>query len=171
MLKAAGVVLVLLGCSGMGWYAVSKHSARIRMLAELEQALQYLYGEIEYSGCDMIELLDKLALRQGYFEGLWENMGDCLRSYDGRGFAYHWTREIHNVETIGCLKQTDLDLLCSVGENLGNMDRQTQLRTLEIFQARLREILVQARREFGEKAKVSSIVWITAGLFLTLVLI
>ena len=79
MLKAAGVILILFGCGGLGWHAVLRHTARIKMLAELEQALQYLYGEIEYSGSDMMELLDRLAARQGYFGDLWKNMGDCLQ--------------------------------------------------------------------------------------------
>ena len=171
MLKAAGVILILFGCGGLGWHAVLRHTARIKMLAELEQALQYLYGEIEYSGSDMMELLDRLAARQGYFGDLWKNMGDCLRSYDGKGFFYHWKRELHKLGTAGCLKRGDMELLCSIGENLGNMDRQTQLHTLEIFQVRLREILLQARQEYGEKVKVSGIVWITAGLFLALVFV
>lgn len=141
------------------------------MLSELEQVLQYLYGEIEYSGCDIIELLDKLALRQGYFESLWKNMGDCLRSYDGQGFFFHWKRELQAVPEAGCLKGEDMELLCSIGENLGNMDRQTQLHTLDIFQKRLQGILLQARQEYREKAKVSSIAWVTAGLLLALVLI
>lgn len=68
-------------------------------------------------------------------------------------------------------EKRNMELLRSIGENLGNMDRQTQLHTLEIFQTRLREILMQARQEYGEKAKVSGIVWITAGLFLALVLV
>ena len=171
MLKAAGVVLVLFGCGGLGWHTVLRYAVRIRMLAEFEQTLQYLYGEIEYSGCDMIELVERLALRQGYFEVLWENMGVCLRSYDGQGFSYHWKRELKKVEEIGCLKNGDKELFYAVGENLGNMDRQTQLHTLEIFQKRLQGILAQARQEYREKAKVSGIVWITAGLFLTLVLL
>lgn len=171
MLKAAGVILILFGCGGLGLHAISKHTARIRMLSELEQALQYLYGEIEYSACDMVELFDKLAMRQGYFGEFWGNMGNCLRSHDGQGFYYHWGKEIHKVGAIGYLKAGDRELLDSIGENLGNMDRQTQLHTLEIFQERLRGILIQARQEYGEKVKVSSVVWITTGLFLALALI
>lgn len=171
MLKIVGVALIFFGCSGMGVYAASRYATRIRMLAELEQALQYLYGEIEYSGSDIIELFHRLAFRQGYFECLWENMGNCLQEYDGQGFFFHWKRELKAVGEIGCLKSEDMELICSIGENLGNMDRQTQLHTLGIFQERLRGILLRARQEYREKAKVSGIAWITAGLFLALLLV
>lgn len=163
--------MILAGCSGLGCNCVSRYAGRIRMLAELEQALQYLYGEIEYSGCDMIELMEKLAMRQGYFEALWRNMGNSLQGYDGQGFFVHWKRALEAVKETGFLKSEDMELLYSIGANLGNMDRQTQLHTLNIFQRRLSEILMQARREYREKAKVSSIAWITAGLLLSLVLI
>lgn len=170
-MKLCGVVLILLGCSGIGWYAVSRYAMRIRMLGELEQVLQYLYGEIEYSGCDMIELMDKLASRSSYFEGFWENMSSCLQKYDGQGFFYHWQMEIKGVTGIECLKEEDMELLLAIGENMGNTDRQTQLHTLHIFQERLHGILLQARQDYREKAKVSMVAGVTAGLFLALALV
>lgn len=171
MLKVCGVLLVMAGCSGLGGYVVLRYAARIRILGELEQALQFLYGEIEYSGCDIIELLDKLVLRSKYFEVLWRNMHDCLLEYDGQGFYYHWKEELKGVMGVECLKEEDRELLLAIGENIGNTDRQTQLHTLHIFQERLHGILLQARQEYREKAKVSMVVGITAGLFLALVLV
>ena len=171
MLKGIGIFLIFLGCSGLGWYAVLRYTTRIRILSELEQALQFLYGEIEYSGCDIIELLDKLVLRKGYFEALWREMGKALRSYDGQGFFTHWKDKLQYVDGVESLKREDMELLLSVGENIGNTDRQTQLHTLHIFQERLHGILVQARQEYRERAKVSIVVGVTAGLFLALVLV
>lgn len=170
MLKILGILLVLAGCSGLGGYMVLRYAARIRILGELEQALQFLYGEIEYSGCDILELLDKLALRGRYFEGFWRNLWSCLQEYDGQGFYYHWQQELKGVMGIECLKEEDMELLLAIGENIGNTDRQTQLHTLHIFQERLHGILLQARQDYREKAKVSMVVGITAGLFLALVL-
>lgn len=171
MLKGLGVLLIVLGCSGLGWYAVLRYTTRIRMLSELEQALQFLYGEIEYSGCDIIELLEKLTLRGGYFEGLWQGMGEALRSYDGQGFFYHWKECLQVVAGIESLKGEDMELLLSIGENIGNTDRQTQLHTLHIFQERLHGVLIQARQDYRERAKVSIVVGVTAGLFLALLLV
>lgn len=171
MLKICGFVLVMAGCSGLGGYMVIRYASRIRILGELEQALQFLYGEIEYSGCDIIELLDKLAVRSSYFTGLWQNMYRCLQEYDGQGFAYHWQKELKAVVGIECLKEEDMELLLAIGGNIGNTDRQTQLHTLHIFQERLREILVRARQDYRERAKVSMVVGITAGFFLALVLV
>jgi len=171
MLKLFGVCLIVCGCSGLGWYAVTGYAARLRMLEEAEQALHFLYGEIEYSGCDMIELLDKLALRGGYFGSFWSGMAGCLQNYDGQRFSEHWQQEIKKIPEIRNLKAEDLELLMEVGGNLGNMDRYTQLHTLEIFQGRIRAIIGQAREEYRDKAKVSLVVGVTVGCLLVLLLI
>lgn len=171
MLKLLGVCLIVCGCSGLGWYAVLRYATRLRMLEEAEQVLHFLYGEIEYSGCDMIELLDKLALRGGYFETFWSGMAQCLKSHDGQRFFQHWRQEMEKLPEITNLKEGDLELLMEIGENLGNTDRYTQLRTLEIFQERLHGVIEQARKEYGEKTKVSMVVGVTVGLFLALLLV
>ena len=171
MLKLLGVCLIVCGCSGLGWYAVTGYLVRLRMLEEAEQALHFLYGEIEYSGCDMIELLDKLALRGGYFCSFWSGMAGGLKGYDGQCFFKHWQQEIRKIPEIRNLQEEDLELLMEVGENLGNMDRYTQLHTLEIFQERLHVIIGQAREEYHDKAKVSLVVGVTMGCLLALVLI
>lgn len=171
MLKLFGVCLIVCGCSGLGWYAVTGYATRLHMLGEAEQALHFLYGEIEYSGCDMIELLDKLAVRGGYFGSFWSGMAECLQKYDGQRFSEHWQQEIRKIPEIRNLKEEDLELLLEVGENLGNMDRYTQLHTLEIFKERLHAIIGQARAEYRDKAKVSMVVGVTAGFLLTLLLI
>lgn len=130
-----------------------------------------MYGEIEYSGCDILELLDKLAEHHGYFEVFWRQMASCLGGYRGQGFAYYWRREIKEVDGIESLKHEDMELLLALGENIGNTDRQTQLHTLHIFQERLHGVLLQARQEYRDKAKVSMVVGVTAGLFLALLLL
>lgn len=171
MLKGIGILCIVMGCSGLGWYAVSRYTTRLRMLSELEQALQFLYGEIEYSGCDIIELLDKLALRGDCFWKLWSDVEKGLQNYDGQGFFYHWKNGVEGVAGVECLKREDVELLLAIGENIGNTDRQTQLHTLHIFQERLHGILLQAKAEYRERAKVSVVVGITAGLFLALLLV
>jgi len=171
MLKLAGVCLVVCGCSGLGWHAVSRFATRLRLLQEAEQALHFLYGEMEYSGCDMIELLGRLAMRGGYFGGFWSGLSARLQRYDGRRFSEHWRGELQKVPEIRCLCEEDMEILFAIGENLGNTDRYTQLHTLEIFIERLHNGIGQARKEYRERAKVSIVTGVTAGAFLALLLV
>lgn len=171
MLKITGMCFIILGCSGLGWYTAERYAIRIRMLCEFEQALQFLYGEIEYSGCDMIELFDKLAFRGGYFGEFWLRMSGNLRGHDGMRLEEHWKRTLPQISDYNNFKEEDLEILLGIGANLGNLDRQTQLHTIEIFQKRLQDIILTARMEYKGKAKVSCVVGVTVGIFLSLLLI
>ena len=97
-------------------------------------------------------------------------MSGNLRRHDGIGFLEHWKRELQQTDGYHNLKEEDLELLFGIGANLGNMDRQTQLHTIQIFQERLRGMIDVARKEYKGRAKVSCVVGITIGIFLSLLL-
>lgn len=63
MLKIAGVLLILTGCTGVGLYTAMRYLIRIHLLEEIEQAMQFIYSEIEYAACDMVEIMHMLAAR------------------------------------------------------------------------------------------------------------
>ena len=172
MLKLCGICLVIGGCTGIGWYMVCCYASRIHILMELERILHYLYGEIEYSGCDMIEILDKLVGREGHFQKIWEELTIALRKNEGTCFTECWKEALGRSDDIQRnMTGEDKEMLIEIGENLGNLDRNTQLHTLEIFQERVQERICQTRVEYRERAKVSLVTGVTAGLLLTLVLL
>lgn len=171
MLKLIGLLFVLTGTGGLGWYGAGRYAFRIRLLAELEQSLQYLYGEIEYAGSDMLELCESLSLRSSYGKSFWQAMGQDLQKREGQTLEMLWQKNLKQLSGYECLTSEDVELFIGVGENLGNLDRQTQLHTLGIFQSRLQEIIKQARKEYHSKAKVSGVIGITAGLFLCILLL
>ena len=51
---------------------------RIRILEELEVLLQRLYGEMEYAGNDMIDILKILQVESIYFSELWQRIIERL---------------------------------------------------------------------------------------------
>lgn len=164
--------MVVCGCTGIGFCVVFRYASRLRILGELERILYFLHGEIEYAGCDMLEILDKLAERSGYFQSFWRDMKKELQRYDGKSFSECWGQTFRLLDEVWKnLTAEDKELFLEVGENLGNLDRSTQLHTLEIFQERVHAGICQAREEYRQKAKVSLTVGVTAGLFLALVLL
>lgn len=171
MLKFVGVVCVVCGCSGIGWYAVSRYATRIRVLQELEQALQFLYGEISYSACDMVELMGKLSLRGGAFESFWKGIQELLLQHRGQPFLTYWKSQLTQIHGYQHLTGEDRSFIEKIGSNLGNLDRQTQLDTIQLFQKRLERTIGQAVNEFHGKAKISMVLGVTVGLFLAILLI
>ena len=145
MLKVLGALCVICGCSGMGWHAVSRHATRIRVLLDLELGLQFLYGEITYSACDMAELMERLSGRGGCFRDFWQGIQGMLLQHRGQPFFSYWKSQMPRIQGYRHLTAEDRMLIEKIGSNLGNLDRQTQL--------------------------VSMVLGVTAGLFLAIFLL
>ena len=171
MLKIAGVLLILTGCTGVGLYTAMRYLIRIHLLEEIEQAMQFIYSEIEYAACDMVEIMHMLAARSNACRMFWCRMEEALLSCEGKLFYQNWKEHITGIEGYFCLKTEELLLLQELGKNLGNMNRDAQLHTIRLFLERLHAILLQAKGEYREKRKISGIVGITAGIFFSVLLV
>ena len=82
MLKWIGCILVMTGCVGGGMVMAVRLKRRIRILEELEVLLQRLYGEMEYAGNDMIDILKILQVESIYFSELWQRIIERLERGD-----------------------------------------------------------------------------------------
>lgn len=171
MLKLVGVLLILTGCTGVGLYTALRYLIRIHLLEELEQAMQFIYSEVEYAACDMVEIMHMLTVRGCACRPFWCRMEEALLSCEGRLFYQCWKEYISDIDGYSCLKAEELLLLQELGKNLGNMNREAQLHTICLFLERLHTILIQAKGEYKEKRKISGIVGITAGIFISVLLV
>lgn len=170
MLKLLGIGLVLSGCIGVGWYCSGKAMQRIRAIEELEGLLQMLYGEISYAGSDIAELLQNLERSSHYFRSLWKRLCHRIKQYDAGRLWEIWQEEFAREEW-HVLKEEEKHILEELGRTLGQVDRQTQLHTLQLYQQRLGTILQQAREEYSGQARVYHVTGITAGCFLVILLL
>ena len=59
----------------------------------------------------------------------------------------------------------------TLGENLGYLDMEMQLHMLEIFQTHLSESMEEEREEVKRQSKLSRILGVMSGIFLTVLLI
>lgn len=171
MIKMLGVICILTGTVLTGHYFAEKSLVRIYILEELEQALQYMYGEIEYAAEDITEIFSDLALRSRYCGDFWLGMCDRLRERSGCDLYNIWTVGLNGCRWTKYLLYEDRLLLDEVGKNTGNLDRQSQLHTLEIFKNRLAGIIADAKRVYKDKARVCHAVGAVAGIFISVLLI
>lgn len=171
MIKLLGAILVICGCSMIGWYFSGKYSNRIYLLEEWQQIMQYFYGEIEYAGYDMYEILQHLSERFTYSQHFWENIQQELCSHAGATFSEIWNKHVTEIELWNTLKNEDIDIIKEIGKNLGNLDRDTQLHTIQIFQNRICHNLSEAKGEYAMQAKLCHVMGITAGVFIAILLL
>ena len=171
MIKFIGVLLIVSGGMLLGHYFAEKNLIRIHILEEFEQALQYIYGEIEYAALDIGEIFGSLEVRSRYCGGFWAYMYNRLLENNGGDLYSIWLDGLDNSTWAMYLLYEDKLFIEEVGKNTGSLDRQSQLHTLEIFKNRLEGIISAARSEYKGKAKVCHAVGAAAGIFISVLLV
>lgn len=171
LVKMIGTILVIAGSGGCGWYLAYETKMRIRILQELQQGLVVLQGEMEYAGDDMEEILEGVSKKSVYFTEFFRSISKRLHRKENRSLFAIWQEEIQRLSCRKKMKEEDLFFLEELGKNLGNLDRQTQLHTLELLSGRLEKQITYAREEYQNKAKVYRVLGVTVGVFATVLLL
>lgn len=170
MLKLAGICLVMAGCIGIGWYLSGKVLHRIRLLEEWESLLQRLYGEIDYAGNDLPELIYHMVEQSHYSKGFWSRIYRQLGQVDSGRMSSIWQKELRHSEW-KILNTEEQYILGELGETLGQTDRQTQLHAIKLYQQRISDVLKKEKESYQGQAKVYHVAGITAGCFLVILLL
>lgn len=170
MIKIIGVVFIISGGVLAGHYFAEKSLMRIHILEELEQALQFIYGEVEYAAADITGIFASLSVRSRYFKDFWIYMHDRLLANEGGALYSIWEDGLEKSAFSKYLLYEDRLFMGETGKNIGNLDRQSQLHTLEIFKKRLNNIILAAKSEYKGRAKVCHAAGAAAGIFLSILL-
>lgn len=171
MIKFMGVLFTVSGGIMAGHYFAGKSLVRIHILEEFEQALQFIYGEIEYAAFDIAEIFSSLSLKGRYCNNFWLRMCDRLSERAGYDFYSIWVCELNNSDWTTYLLYEDRLFLEEVGKNTGNLDRQSQLHTLDIFKNRIYGMIEIARSGYKDRARVCHAVGAAAGIFISILLV
>lgn len=166
--------MVLIGSAGVGWYMAGMYGTRIRILRELSHSLQVLYGEIEYAATDITESMGLLGRRGEYLKKFFDDIADQLKQGNGQSLYAIWSQELeklcHNREYRILLQKEDVRFIKEIGKNLGNVDRMTQLHTLNLFQKQLDGMIGQAEEKYQGQAKICRVLGIVCGVFTAVLL-
>ncbi len=170
MLKIAGICLVMAGCIGIGWYLSGKALRRIHLLEEWEGLLQLLYGEVEYAGLDLPDLVHHMSEQSRYSKGFWSRIDRQLGRMDAGRLNHIWQQELAHREW-QILQAEEQHILRELGETLGQTDRRTQLHAIQLYQQRISHVLQQSKEAYRGQARVYHVAGITAGCFLVILLL
>lgn len=170
MLKLLGICLVMAGCTGSGWYLSGRKLHRIHVIDEWDKSLQLLYGEVEYAGREVPELIENMERHSHYTRNFWHRLGESLCCEYPERLQKLWQRELSHPEW-HILGQEERSLLEELGGTLGQTDRQSQMRALQLYRERLEMIRKQARESYQGQSKVYHVAGITVGCFLVILLL
>lgn len=171
MLKTAGIFLILLSGAGIGFSKSRELTLREKNLRQFLQLIVFLRGEIRCGSAPLPEAFREIA---GKLPGIYgEFLGEVsLRLRNSPGCLLEDIFEQCFREKLGGMEFSgeERELICSLGGRLGYLDREMQLRQLELCEEETQRCLDDLRKEMPEKKKIYQSLGVLGGILLAVLL-
>lgn len=171
MAKIIGCILMITGCSAIGFWRAECMRRRLQEMHELKRYVLFMKGEICCQNHTLPETFLELEKKaKGIWGKFFHNIARSLEKMEEGTLAEIWKREMAEQLSGSYLKEREKREWLALGENLGYLDMEMQLHMLEIFQVHLNESMEEEREEVKNQSKLSRILGVMSGIFLTVLL-
>ena len=172
MVKIFGALLVILSCSTIGVYFSSLVRGRVTDLRAMKKNITILRGDIKYGNTTLPEAIGALSRRNvDNFKDFFAGIEQDLLSSSGLSFQKIWEEGTKNYMKNTYMNQQDREQINHLGENLGYLDKEMQLKTIDLYIEQLDHELQDSIATMKEKTRLYNMLGILYGLYLTVVLI
>ena len=170
MIRLLGAALLTVGCGGLGLSAVNRLDGRVRDLRELSAGLEILRRELGWRLAPLPEALDAAAVgTHGNAARFFAFCAQGSKQLAGISFRTLWSKGLEQCPLR--LNREDRVLLEQLGPILGRYDGDSQRQAVENVLDGLSRRQAQAEDDRRRLGRVYGVLGLTAGLFLTLMLI
>lgn len=173
MLKIAGSILIITGCFAWGYMKCTNAKDRIVQLNIIKKIIIMLRGEIKYSGTTLPEALALIASRSTvpFVKDFFMKVSQELNEMSENTFKTIWYENINKYFISSAFNKNDLEQFKNFGDNLGYLDKDMHLNTIDLYLEHLNMDIKLANDEIAEKCKVYKCVSLAAGMFITIIII
>lgn len=171
MLKNAGVFLILLSAAGLGYTKSRELILRERNLRQLLQMIIYLKGSVRCGCASFPEAFKETAGKlSGVYREFLREISARMKNSQGSTLAEIYRRCAEEKLKDLRLSGAEQEFLFSIGGRLGYLDREMQLRQLELCEDEIQRFLEELRKEMPEKKKLYQSLGVLGGIFLAVLL-
>lgn len=171
MLRLLGAGAVITAGTAIGFSMERELANRVKSLREIEHITDILKAEIRYAGTPLQEVFRGTAERvEAPFSDMLREAADEMELRDGKTLGKIWGDCILRLPGDTGLTQADKREFSHLGERLGYLDGQMQIRTLERYKEELEREQKEAEADYRQKVRVYRCLGFLGGVFLTLLL-
>lgn len=172
VIKIVGCALILSSSAGMGWYFSGELRGRIQDLKDLKRILTLLRGDIRYANTPLPEAVQALSVRHdGKYKSFFSKIAERLNELGGVSFSEIWKEAIQKELDKTSLSKKDLQALTQFGENLGYLDKEMQLNTIDLYLSQIEEEIKDLSKNVKEKSYLYNSLGILGGIFITILML
>lgn len=172
MLKLLGAILVITSSAGIGLYLSSMTRGRLSDLKEFKKNIVILRGDIRYGSTPLPEAIETVGYRcNDNFKPFFEGINEDLRKQDGSSFCQMWDKATKEYMGQTYLNQKDKANISKLGDNLGYLDKEMQVKTIDLFLEQMELEITEATDTIKDKTRLYNMLGVLGGIFVTIVLI
>lgn len=172
IMKIIGCILVIASSTGMGFFFSNEMKCRIDDLRELKKLIGLLRGDIRYANTPLPEAINSITRRQsGRFDAFFRNVSDKLHELSGHTFSEIWKAATEKELANTSLTKKDKSQLIQFGDNLGYLDKDMQMNTIDLYLSQLEDEITDLSKTVKEKAYLYNTFGIMAGVFIVIIMI
>lgn len=167
MLKLAGAILIICASVGLGYSKCRELTMKERNLEEFLQIILCLKGEIRCGNSCLSDALRDTARRcTGSYSAFLEGTASCMaaNTEEKLGTIFQKCTEKYLSELY--LDKEEKRKISLLGERLGYLDREMQIRQLELYETDFRFLLQKLQKDKTEKKKLYQSIGVMSGIML-----
>lgn len=172
MLRITGAVMVFAACAAIGYGKGREYRRRISELLTIKKLILMLRGEVRYAAAPLPEAFDRIGEKTEHTFGVFlKNVSEELKRQPGKPLAEIWGQKL-KTDLEGCvLAREDRKQLLQLGCELGYLDRDMQLSTIDFYVEQLETTVGTLEKEQEKRSRVYNCLGVFAGIMINLVLL
>lgn len=172
MFKLLGCLMVIVGCSSIGFLYGETLNKRLKQLKEFEKIILHINNEITYLFTPLPELLYKISSKsEEPFDHITKKVSKLLSLNEVEDVyeAFHIAIEEnrHNLY----LKDDDMNLIYDFAKNIGQCDVDGQKSILSYTKINTQKAIEEAEKVRNKNLKIYRYLGVTAGAMLVIMMI
>lgn len=170
--KAVGICLVLFSSSAIGFLLSGRLKERTEELETIRKFLLMLRGEIKYGRSTLAEAFGAIGkrLKEPYGRLLLDTAA-AMEQMQGQTLAQIWEQCVSEALKESALTKEDREKLIHMGSQLGYLDTEMQLSTIELYLEQIQEEIRNAAESFKRNGRLYRTMGIMAGIFLVILMV
>lgn len=171
-LKIIGCILVVASSAAMGFFFSNEMKCRVDDLKELRKLIVLLRGDIRYANTPLPEAVSAIARRHhGSLERFFHKVSKKLQELSGLTFPAIWKEAVEIELADTSLSKKDKLHLIQFGDNLGYLDKEMQMNTLDLYISQLEDEIADLSKTMKEKSYLYNSIGIMAGIFISIIML
>ncbi len=164
--------MIILSASALGMIKGQELQKRLSDMLEIKRTFVLLKSQIEYTRSTFPAVFAQMARRsEGIYKDWLLYLAKELNKCQANRIRNIWENGVDEVLSKTQLKKAELDLIKSVGTNLGQLDIESQTKAICLFLDQWEETIRKTRVDLDAKKRLSNLLGVLGGVFLVILLV